>query len=165
MSRQRKNKLRKVLLNFTGKLKFDLTQYDNNFFDRLKGRVQILDEAGIYAGVYLFTAEFVFRFRFAGDGYPFSGPNNINGIDDGYRGGKAGTGLASFTMSSPDSITDIQDKYVKKVIDELNGFPNVLWIVSEEAPAKSVWWNQHMINAVSTKKIRKNGRFFFIEKF
>jgi len=34
---------------------------------------------------------------------------------------------------------------VKRVIDTLNDLPNVLWIVSEEAPPNSTWWNQHLI--------------------
>ena len=34
---------------------------------------------------------------------------------------------------------------MKKVIDTLNDLPNVLWIVSEEAPAGSIWWNNHLI--------------------
>ena len=67
--------------------KFDLTKFNPAYFDRLRARVQALDKAGIYAGVYLFTGEFLLRFRFAADGYPFSGPNNVNGVDDGYRGG------------------------------------------------------------------------------
>jgi hypothetical protein len=34
---------------------------------------------------------------------------------------------------------------VKKVIDTLNDLPNVLWIVSQEAPPDSTWWNKHLI--------------------
>jgi hypothetical protein len=34
---------------------------------------------------------------------------------------------------------------VKKVIDTLNDLPNVLWIVSQEAPKDSKWWNGHLI--------------------
>ncbi len=48
-------------------------------------------------------------------------------------------------MTAPDAITAIQDAYVKKVIDTLNDLPNVLWIVSQEAPRDSVWWNSHLI--------------------
>jgi hypothetical protein len=88
-----------------GGLKFDLKKFNQAYFDRLRARVEALNRAGIYAGVYVFTAEFVLRFRFANDGYPFTGPNNINGIDDGYRGGPAETGLASFTMTAPNATT------------------------------------------------------------
>jgi len=138
-----------------GKSKFDLTKFDQAFFDRLRRRVSALNDAGIYAGVYVFTAEFVLRFRFANDGYPFSGPNNVNGIDDGYRGGPAETGLASFSMTEPNATTDLQDAYVKKIIDTLNDMPNVLWLVSEEAPPASTWWNSHMISVIRDYEAKK----------
>jgi hypothetical protein len=121
-----------------GKLKFDLTRVNQAYFDRLRDRVKQLNAAGIYAGVYLFSGEFLLRFRFSGDGYPFSGSNNVNGIDDG-------GGTRSVTMTAPNAITAIQDAYVKKVIDTLNDLPNVLWIVSQEAPRDSGWWNSHLI--------------------
>ena len=121
-----------------GKLKFDLTKFNQAYFDRLRSRVEQLNESGIYAGVYFFSGEWLLRFRCSGDGYPFTGTNNVNGIDDG-------GGTASVTMSSPNAIAAIQDAYVKKVIDTLNDLPNVLWIVSQEAPSNSLWWNQHLI--------------------
>ena len=131
-----------------GGLKFDLTKFNHAYFDRLRTRVDSLNRAGIYAGVYLFTGEFLLRFRCPTDGYPFSGPNNVNEVDDGYRGGPAESGLASVTMTGTNVITDLQDAYVRKTIDTLNDLPNVLWIVSEEAPMKSTWWNNHLISLV-----------------
>ena len=121
-----------------GKLKFDLTKYNQAYFDRLRDRVQQLNAAGIYAGVYFFSGEWLLRFRCAGDGYPLSGSNNVNEIDDG-------GGTKSVTMTAPNEITSIQDAYVKKMIDTLNDLPNVLWIVSQEAPRDSKWWNSHLI--------------------
>ncbi len=131
-----------------GGLKFDLTKFDPDYFGRLRARVAALNRAGIYAGIYLFTGEFLLRFRSSTDGYPFSGPNNVNGVDDGYRGGTAETGLASVTMTATNAITELQDAYVRKTIETLNDLPNVLWIVSEEAPIKSTWWNSHLIALV-----------------
>jgi len=121
-----------------GAPKFDLAKFNQPYFDRLRARVQALHDAGIYVGVYTFTAEWVWTFRCASDGYPFTGANNINGIDDG-------GGAGSFTMTSPNAITAFQDAYVEKMIDTLNDLPNVLWIVSEEAPPDSAWWNAHQI--------------------
>ena len=131
-----------------GKLKFDLIKYNQTYFDRLRDRVGQLHAAGIYAGVYLFSGEFLLRFRFAGDGYPFTGSNNDNGVDDG-------DGTRSVTMTAPNAITAIQDAYVKKVIDTLNDLPNVLWIVSQEAPRDSKWWNGHLIALVRTYEAGK----------
>jgi Putative collagen-binding domain of a collagenase len=133
-----------------GGLKFDLTHLDSTYFDRLRARVRALNEAGIYVGVYLFSGEFLLRFRCSTDGYPFTGANNVNGVDDRYRGESSESAVASVTMTKPNAITEFQDAYVKKVIDTLNDFPNVLWIVSEEAPPKSTWWNDHLIALVRT---------------
>jgi hypothetical protein len=126
-----------------GRLKFDLTRFNQKYFDRLRTRVQKLDNAGIYAGVYLFSGEFLNVFRCPSDGYPFTGANNINDIDDGYVSGPRG--ISSISMTAPNAITAFQDAYVNKVLDTLNDLPNVLWIVSEEAPIGSLWWNKHMI--------------------
>ncbi len=131
-----------------GGLKFDLTKFNAEYFRRLRSRAEALNRAGIYAGVYLFSAEFLLRFRSATDGYPFSAPNNINGVDDGYRDGPSQNGIASVTMTATNRITAFQDAYVRKAIDALNDLPNVLWIVSEEAPMRSTWWNDHLISLV-----------------
>ncbi len=136
-----------------GGLKFDLTRFNPNYFDRLRNRVQALNNAGIYAGVYLFSGEFLNVFRCPSDGYPFTGANNINGVDDGYVSGPKGTN--SITMTAPNAITAFQDAYVDKVIDTLNDLPNVLWIVSEEAPIGSLWWNKHMISHIRAYESRK----------
>jgi hypothetical protein len=74
----------------------------------------------------------------------------VNAIDDG-------GGTASVTMAAPNAITTLQDGYARKVIDTLNDLPNVLWIVSEEAPAKSTWWNSHLIALI--RSLRAESRF------
>jgi hypothetical protein len=137
-----------------GGLKFDLTKVDQDYFDRLRPRTQSLNNAGIYVGVYLFTGEFLRIFRCAEDGYPLTGTNNINGIDDGYPGsGSSGTG--AIVMTAPNAITRVQDAYVDKVVDTLNDLPNVLWIVSEEASSNSLWWDDHQIAHVRAYESEK----------
>jgi hypothetical protein len=131
-----------------GGLKFDLGRFDRAYFDRLRERVRALRDAGIYAGVYLFSGEWLLRFRCPTDGYPLSGPNNVNEVDDGYRGGSLDSAVSSVTMTAPSRITQFQDAFVKKMIDTLNDLHNVLWIVSEEAPKNSTWWNDHLISLV-----------------
>jgi hypothetical protein len=133
--------------------KFDLTKFDQSYFDRLRARTEALNKAGIYAGIYLFTGEFVNIFRCPSDGYSFTGTNNINGVDDGYKSGPQGNG--SVDMTAPNAITKVQDAYVDKVIDTLNDLPNVLWVVSEEAPPTSLWWNDHLIEHVRAYEAAK----------
>jgi len=40
--------------------------------------------------------------------------NNINGVDDGYRGTSPETAVASVTMTAPNGITTLQDAYVQR---------------------------------------------------
>jgi Putative collagen-binding domain of a collagenase len=131
-----------------GSPKFDLSQFDQTYFDRLRSRVAQLDAAGIWAGVYLFTGEWLNVYRCAGDGYPLTGSNNVNSIDDG-------GGNGSMTMTSPNAITDIQDALVDKTVDTLDDLPNVLWIVSEEAASSTAWWQGHMISHVRSYEAGK----------
>jgi hypothetical protein len=44
---------------------------------------------------------------------------------------------------------------VRKVIDTLNDLPNVLWIVSQEAPVDSKWWYGHLIALVRSYEAGK----------
>jgi hypothetical protein len=127
---------------------FDLTQFNQAYFDRLRARVQQLQQNGIYAIVQLFDGFSLVQYRCSTDGYPFSGGNNSNGISDG-----GGTG--SMTMTAPNAVTNIQDAYVQKVIDTLNDLPNVLWEPSEEAPDNSTWWHGHMIALIRSYEAGK----------
>lgn len=120
-------------------------QIDPAFFGRLRDWVKALNQAGICPGVYMFTTKFLLRVRCPTEGYRFSGANNINGIDDGYREGNVAASVASVTMTATNAITGFQDAYVRKVVETSNDLPNVLWIVSEEAPKDSLWWNAHLI--------------------
>jgi hypothetical protein len=128
-----------------GALKFDLTKFNPAYFDRLRQRVKQLFQAGIYVGVYPFTGEWLRGFRCPQDAYPFSASNNVNDIDDG-------GGIRSVTMMQPDAVTAYQDAFVEKLIHTLNDLPNVLWIVSEEAPETSMWWNNHLISLIRSKE-------------
>jgi len=122
---------------------FDLTQLDQAYFDRLRARVIQLQQNGIYAVVELFDGLGLTNNRCSNDGYPFTGGNNVNGVDDG-------GGANSMTMTSPNAITGYQDAFVWKVIDTVNDQPNVLWEPSEEAPDNSTWWQGHMIALIHT---------------
>ncbi len=131
-----------------GKPKFDLTKFDQSFFDRIRAEVQQLDSVGIYAGVYAYTGEWLNVFRCNGDGFPLTGTNNVNGINDG-------GGVGALSMTSPNALTAVQDAYVEKLVDTLNDMPNVLWATSEESSANSSWWNNHQIDHIHAYEASK----------
>jgi hypothetical protein len=128
---------------------FDLTKFNQAYFDRLRARAVELQQSGIYAIVQLFDGLQLVAGRCRNDGYPLTGSNNVNGVDDGYNGYRNGqAGVSSFTMKAGNAIVSYQEAYARKVIDTLNDLPNVLWEVSEEAPTDSQWWQNHMIGFV-----------------
>jgi len=130
-----------------GNLAFDLTQLNQTYFDRLRARVQQLQQNGIYAIVQLFDINQLTYVRCSTDGYPFSGPNNINGVSDGYTSGT--NNFTSYAMTTNNAISNFQDAYAKKVVDTVNDLPNVLYEVSEEQVSEAmVWWAPHMMGLV-----------------
>jgi hypothetical protein len=131
-----------------GRKAFDLSLFDQSYFDRLRARAVQLQQNGIYAIIELFDGLGLAANRCANDGYPFSVGNNVNGISDG-------GGTNSMTMTAANAITNYQDAYAQKVIDTLNDLPNVLWEVSEEAPDNSTWWQNHMISLIHTYEAGK----------
>jgi hypothetical protein len=146
--------------------KFDLTQFNQAYFDKMRSEALTLQSNGIYAIVELFDGSSLANYRCGttfpnGDGFPLTGINNINGVDDGYTSGKAGVG--SVTMTGNNGITAVQDAYVKKMLDTLNDLQNVIYEIGEEVPGSSFsgtpgyggasimsWWAPHMFELIKT---------------
>lgn len=132
-----------------GRPKYDLTQFDQSYFDRLRSRVVAAQERGIYVSVMLFEGWSVERKGQLGNpwqGHPFNKDNNINGVDGDLNGD--GEGREIHTLAAPMAIIDIQKAYVQKVIDTLNGLNNVLWEIGNEMHTGSVEWGYHMIDFI-----------------
>jgi hypothetical protein len=152
--------------------KFDLSTFNQPYFDRLLSEVTALNNAGIYAIVELFDGNNLLNTRCgntspSGDGFPFTGVNNVNGVDDGYNGSGA-CGPGAVTMTGANAITGFQDAYVKKMVDTLNDLPNVLWEVAEEQPGTSysgcpgyggassmTFWAPHILSTIKTYEATK----------
>lgn len=128
-----------------GKLKFDLTAFNQTYFDRLRARVIAAGNAGIYVGLMLFEGWGMQWARNATDGFPLTGANNINGVD-------AGAGIEALTLDDA-AVTAVQDAYVKKVIDTVQDLNNVLYEIANEANGTSTAWQAHMIALIKAYEI------------
>jgi len=126
---------------------FDLTQFDQSYFDRLRARVLAARAQGLYVSVMLFDDYNLTTYRCPNDGYPYSSGNNVNGIADG------GTN-SSHTLANP-AITAFQDAYVKKVIDTVNDLDNVLYEVLDEGTPSTESWQLHIFNTMKTYEANK----------
>jgi hypothetical protein len=133
-----------------GKPQFDLTQFNQAYFDRLRSRVQDAGARGIYVSVMLFDGWSVAQkggltLNNPWKGHPFNAANNINGIDGDTD--HDGQGLETQTLGNPD-VTAIQDAYVRKVIDAVGDLDNVLYEIDNEGDPTSRDWQYHMIQVI-----------------
>ena len=135
-------------LALDGGLKFDLTRFNQAYFDQLRSRVLEAAQRGIYVSVMLFegfsTQKKVGRVNpWLGD--PFQQANNINGIngDPNRNGGSE----EFFSLAFP-SLVSLQEAFARKVVDTLNDLDNVLYEVNGNGLAGSLSWQYHMIDYI-----------------
>ena len=133
-----------------GMPKFDLTQLDDGYFDRLRQRVVAARDRGLYVGVMLFQGFSVGRKTSARAAtpwiyHPMHRDNNVNGIDGDPDGD--GEGYAVHTLSDP-AITRVQEAYVLRVLDTLRDMDSVIYEISNESHGGSTDWQYHMIRLI-----------------
>jgi len=135
-----------------GKPKFDLTQFDDTYFSRLKERVKLAQKRGIYVSIMLFEG---WGLQFSPNAYefhPFHPDNNVNGIKGDLDGdGKA---VEIHELKEP-RILEIQKAYVRRVIDTVNEFDNVLYEISNENHPPSTDWQYEMIRFIKAYEKEK----------
>jgi len=139
-----------------GKPRFDLNQFNQAYFDRLRSRVMDAGAQGIYVSVMLFDGWSIDDKGTgpgnAWPGHPFNAANNINGINGDANNN--GMGEETHTLQLP-AITPLQEAYVRKVIDSVNDLDNVLYEISNESPSNSQAWQYHMINYIKSYEATK----------
>jgi len=127
------------------KPKFDLEKFDDDYFKRLRSRVEAAGQRGVYVSIMFFEG---WGLRFVPDGWkthPFNPCNNINGIDGDLN--RQGKGLEIYALASP-AITRLQEAYVRQVIDTVNDLDNVLYEISNENGLPSTDWQYHLIRFI-----------------
>jgi hypothetical protein len=128
-----------------GKVKFDLTKYDPEYFKRLRTRVEAARKRGIYVSVMLFEGWAMQFAPGAWEGHPFHPKNNVNGINADTDGD--GKGLEFHELGNK-AVLDLQAAYIRKAIDTVNDLDNVLWEISNENHPASTKWQYHMIELI-----------------
>ena len=134
--------------------RFDLTRLNPAYFTRLRRRVAMAGRRKLYVSVMLFEG---WNQQFAalpwrGAAHPFHAGNNVNGIDaDRNRDGLV---TEVHTLGDP-RILAAQERYVRKVVDTVNGYDNVLYEVANESGTFSTAWQYHMIRMVKRYEARK----------
>jgi hypothetical protein len=147
-----------------GGLRVDLSRFNETYFERLRNRVMAAQSRGFYVSVKLFHGDNVLN-----EGknknwpnHPFNKDNNINKINGDSNGDNVG--LEAHTLQIH-AITAFQEAYVRKVIDALNEFDNVLYEISNEEagtpynPGNTLWqyhWINYIKNYEKTKKSKQH---------
>jgi hypothetical protein len=132
--------------------KFNLSQLNQGYFDRLRSRVMEAGTKNIYVSVMLTNGIFVenvnnFSYSF------YNSSNNVN------------SGLSSLTNSTQYTLSNTawvsyMDAYVDKVVDTLADLNNVLYEVSNEAQANTSAWQDHVINRIHQREAGKPKQHF-----
>ena len=111
-----------------GKPKFDLSKFDQTFFDRLRDRVVAAGNAGMYVAVMFFDGWALHLSPVPDnvEGHPFNAANNINGV--GIRS------IVDYQVLPLDPrVQALEEAYIKRVVDAVHDLPNVLYEVANES--------------------------------
>ena len=141
-----------------GKPKFDLSRFNQAYFDRLRSRVVQARSARIYVSIMLFEGYTPTKgpVPAAYQGHPFAVENNINGIDgDVNDDGRLTEVYALPGQRGLQAINEIQKAYVRKVIDSVNDLDNVLYEIANEAPDVTTEWQYELIDYIKSHEARK----------
>ena len=107
---------------FKGEKKFDLNEWNPEFFERLKDFISLADELGIVVEVTFFCSTYQDNIW---ERNPFNPGNNINSIPVNLQRKKSNT-------LSNSTLTGFQQKLVEKIVTELNAFDNVFYEIQNE---------------------------------
>ena len=143
-----------------GKPKFDLTQFDQSYFDRVRQRVSDAGARGIYVSVMLFngwsiTTKPGSAYNNPWNGHPFNSANNINSINGDANGDGLGTELQ--TLNNP-TINAIQDAYARRIVDAVGDLDNVLFEIDNEGDVTSKAWQYLIIQVIRDYESTKGKR-------
>ena len=108
--------------------KFDLDRFDQAFFDRLRDRAAAARDRGIYVAVMLFEgwALHLSPAPFHIEGHPFHSANNVSGVGIG--------SIVDYQVLPLDPrVQELQEAYIREVVDTVHDLPNVLWEVANES--------------------------------
>ena len=133
-----------------GKPKFDVTRFNQEYFDRLRQRIEAAQDRSCYVAVMLFQGFSVARKsrdRKATPwaGHPLNNRNNRNGINGDADGDGEGYEVHTLDIQA---ITRIQEAYVRKVIDTVNDLDNVIYEISNESHGDSTEWQYHFVRFI-----------------
>jgi hypothetical protein len=133
-----------------GGLKYDLSRFNQAFFDQLRARCIAARDRGIYVQVMLDSSETA-RTEPPGNVnwpfHPYNLANNINGVNGDPNGDQWGYEIFTLQVAA---LTALNESYARKVVDTLNDLDNVLYEIVNEANHDSKDFQYHMIKYIQS---------------
>lgn len=124
---------------------YDLSRFSQDYFDRMRSRVQEAVAAGVYPSVMLFSSGHL-EYDDYSIGHPYQAANNVNGIDADVNGD--GKVEETMTLANP-RITAFQDGYICKFVDTFKDIGGVMFEVTNEVQSRgSEAWQDHVMDQI-----------------
>src|SRR5688572_6463984 len=136
-----------------GAPKYDLTQFNDEFFSRLRSRVKAAGDRGVYVAVMFFGGDNVVDVGHNPNWplHPYHPKNNVNKINGDPNGDGQGSECYRLAVNE---ITSLQENFIKKVVETLGDLDNVLWEVGNELPA-TLEFQEHIVRFVKQLESRR----------
>jgi len=120
--------------------KYNLEKWNDDFFKRLKAFVSAASEKGIVVEITLFTSYYI---NHQWSNSPFNAKNNIQQVDS--------ISFKEVNTLNNHQLMDIQEKYVRKIVHELNTFGNVFFEIQNEPWSDNPQFIENITNRDSLK--------------
>lgn len=122
-----------------GKPRYDLTQFNPAFFDRLQAMCAAARERGIFLQLTLFDA-WMIKHRHLWRLHAYCRDNNINGVDaDPANRGTGDDGKRGFCSMGNPKVLEAQKAFVAKVVDTVNAFDHIFFEIANENYYSAEW--------------------------
>jgi hypothetical protein len=108
--------------HFDGGNKFDLTRWNQEYFDRLKDFMLEAEKRGVIVELTLFCP---FYEDIQWNLSPMNSTNNVNGVGPKDR-------MQVYTLDKSDGLLEIQEALVKKLVSELQAYGNLIYEICNE---------------------------------
>jgi hypothetical protein len=120
--------------------KFDLTRWNEAYFDRLCDFVAHASRRGVVVEVNLFCPMYEEKqWRLS----PFNVTNNVNGLGDVGR-------LDIYTLDQHGGLLAVEERMTRKFVAELRDFDNIYYEITNEPYTRGVprEWEHHMVDVI-----------------
>lgn len=128
-----------------GEPKFDLTQFNPEYFERLRQRVITARDRGVYVGVMLFQGFSDARRKTTSPkknpfrGHPYNAANNVQG----FNGDPDNDSMLNLNDAG---VRKQQEAYIRKVVETVRDLDNVLYEVTNEGGNPE--WSEFVVRTV-----------------